>query len=153
MYNEYYPAYSPADRFVAFNRTPASEATYAQSDAEVFVVPATGGTPTRLAANDPPACTGAKSPGLTNSWPRWAPSAGQAGSKRYYWLIFSSTRRSDPSASKPITQLFLSAVVTAVNGTSEVIESTYPAVYIPAQSPLDSNHTPAWDEFKIPLPQ
>jgi hypothetical protein len=152
-YNEYFPAYSPGDTFVSFDRIGAGESIYAAPNAEVFVVPAAGGAPTRLAANDPPQCTGVTSPGVGNSWPRWAPSSSLVGSKRYYWLVFSSTRRSPPDAPTPIPQLFLCAIVTSLNGTSEVVDSTYPAVYIPAQTPTESNHTPAWDQFQLPPPR
>jgi hypothetical protein len=48
---------------------------YDQPLGEVFILPAAGGTATRLAANDPPACTGKTSPGMTNSWPKWSPQA------------------------------------------------------------------------------
>ncbi|MGD0674368.1 MAG: hypothetical protein ABSC94_03065 [Polyangiaceae bacterium] len=152
-YNEYFPAYSPGDTFVSFDRIGAGESVYGAPGAEVFVVPASGGAPTRLAANDPPQCTGVTSPGIGNSWPRWAPSSSPVGSKRYYWLVFSSTRRSPPGAPTPVPQLFLCAIVTLVNGTSEVVDSTYPAVYIPAQTPTESNHTPAWDQFQLPPPR
>ena len=91
---EYYPSLSPDDAFVAYNHVnvAASSNVYNEPQAEVYVVPATGGTPTRLAANDPAACAGTTSPGLTNSWPKWAPEATSSGGKTYYWLTFSSRR-------------------------------------------------------------
>src|SRR5690606_28998478 len=82
---EYYPDYSGDDRLIAFTRVSDFAQTFAsltdQSDrmiyyrpeSEIFVVPASGGTALRLAANDPPACTGESSPGLHNSWPKWSP--------------------------------------------------------------------------------
>jgi hypothetical protein len=43
--------------------------------------------PVRLKANDPPACaTGAKSPGVTNSWPKFAPDGPMCGTKTYLLL-------------------------------------------------------------------
>ncbi|HEY0255534.1 MAG TPA: hypothetical protein VGC41_28590, partial [Kofleriaceae bacterium] len=75
-FNEYYPVYSPDDAYVAFNRVPTGESSYNNAHAEVCIVPAAGSTtPKRLAANDPPACTAKASPGVTNSWPKWAPAA------------------------------------------------------------------------------
>ena len=40
---------------------------------EAFPFPAQGGPAVRLDANDPPACTGKKSPGINNHWAKWAP--------------------------------------------------------------------------------
>src|SRR5262249_33350033 len=72
-YNEYYPAFSPDDQLIAFNRIDKGKDTYNQPDAEVFVIPAQGGKPTRLTANDPIACSGEASPALTTPWPKWPP--------------------------------------------------------------------------------
>jgi hypothetical protein len=113
---------------------------YNQADAEVFVIPASGGTATRLAANDPPACAGLTSPGVTNSWPKWAPEATTVNGKTYYWVIFSSTRG---ETHKP--QLYVTGVV--VSG--DQVE-THAALYLWNQPADESNHTPAWDVFKIP---
>ena len=61
-YNEYYPRSLPTTRCLAFNRIPNGRQMYNKPHAEVFVIPAAGGTATRLAANDPPACTGKRRP-------------------------------------------------------------------------------------------
>lgn len=145
-YNQYYPAYSPGDTFLAYNRVSRGGAMYDAAPSEVFLVPGGGGTPVRIAANDPPACSGRTSPGLTNSWPRWSPNATTANNKRYYWLVFSSRRR--PAG---LPQLYLSAVITELSNSSEVLLVTTPAVYIPNQPENEANHTPAWDLFKIPV--
>lgn len=140
-YNEYYPALSSDDAFIAFNRIPQGQSTYDQANAEVFVIPTAGGEATRLAANDPIACGGAKSPGVTNSWPKWAPEAVQAGDSTYYWLTFSSKRGGG------VPQLYMTAMV--VKG-GQI--TTYPALYLWNQPSDEANHTPAWDVFKIPQP-
>jgi hypothetical protein len=164
-FSEYYPWFSPDDKYVAFNRSPASDNMYYDPSAEVYVVPASGGTAVRLSANDPPSCSGAKSPGATNSWPKWAPQANMCGGKTYYWLIFSSTRAKIPFdaanfkagllySDEPTSQLYLTAIVD--DGTGHL--TTYPAVYIwnqpttSAASPgsNQSNHTPLWDVVSIP---
>ena len=137
-YNEYYPTWSPDDRFLAFNRVPDGQSSYANTQAEVFVIPSSGGTPVRLAANDPPACSGKTSPGIENSWPKWAPDTTDAGGKRYYWLTFSSLRTGG------IPQLFVTPVVD--DGTTV---HSYPALYLWNQPAADHNHTPAWDNFNI----
>jgi hypothetical protein len=140
-YNEYYPALSSDDAFVAFNRIPQGQDTYNQPNAEVFVIPAAGGAATRLAANDPIACSATKSPGVTNSWPKWAPEAVKVGDRTYYWLTFSSKRDGG------VPQLYMTAVM--VQG-GQV--TTYPALYLWNQPSDEANHTPAWDVFQIPQP-
>ena len=145
-YREFYPTYSPADTLLAFNRTQAPVSSYNQPTAELAVIPGAGGTVTRLKANDPPACSGKTSPGLTTSWPRWAPKAGVAGDKRYYWLVFSSIRR---AATSTRPQLYISGIVTQAAGGKETLVAEYPAVYVTAQDPAGNNHIPAWDVFDV----
>ena len=159
---EYYPSFSPDDTLVAFNRLPQSNASvtptgqpydggmYFNPSAEVWVVPSAGGTAVRLAANDPPACTPPVTPntrvypsttGWDNSWAKWSPDVGTANGNSYYWLIFSSYRY---DVSPPRGQLYMTAVVQ-----TELSLQTYPAVYLWNQDLTTSNHTPAWDSFKI----
>lgn len=160
---EYYPAFSPDDVFVAFNHLPQSDASvtptgapydggmYFNPAAEVWLVPAQGGTATRLRANDPPACTPAVLPnprvyptktGWDNSWAKWSPEVGAWGDRKFYWLIFSSYRY---DISPPRGQLYMTAVVT-----TETSVVTYPAVYLWNQDLTTSNHTPAWETFQLP---
>ncbi len=142
-FEEYYPEYSPDDQLLAFDRIASGNNMYNSPLAEVYVIPASGGTATRLAANDPPACSGKTSPGVTNSWPKWAPLASPAsGGRTFYWVVFSSTRDE-----KGNPQLYVSPVVVA-NGTV----TTYQALYLWNQPANENNHTPAWDVFKIPPP-
>jgi hypothetical protein len=140
-WSEYYPAFSPDDQLVAFNRVPTGADSYDSPQAELFVIPSAGGTPTRLSANDPPACLNIESPGINNSWPKWSPGVATAGGRTYYWLTFSSKR--GPNNKRP--QLFVGAVVVAGN----VIEH-YPAMLLWNQPANESNHTPAWDAFTLP---
>ena len=146
-FHEFYPVYSPDDTFVAFNRTDNQPVnSYDQPAAEVFVVPGRGGSPTRLRANDPPACTGLASPGMTNSWARWAPKAESFEGQKYYWVVFSSKRR-QAAAARP--QLYVAAVVTKIDGGVETLAAEYPAIYVTAQDAAGNNHTPAWDFFEV----
>jgi mono/diheme cytochrome c family protein len=137
--NEFYPVFSADDRWIAYTRLPNDEGSYSNPQSEIFVVPAAGGMPVRLSANDPPVCANETSPGLTNSWPKWSPEVVQVGGKSYYWLIFSSRR----GANNP--QLYVTAMVVEDNRVS-----TYPALYLWNQPPDEGNHTPAWDVFQIP---
>lgn len=153
---EYYPDYSADDELIAFTRAPSvTGPVYYRPDGEIWVVPATGGTPVRLSANDPPACTGQTSPGVINSWPKWSPEMREVDGKRYYWLIFSSARSYPGQFTLPrdtysptdtrSSQLYIAGVV--VDG--DTIE-TYPAIYLYNQTTNTTNLTPAWDVFQIP---
>ena len=67
---EYYPAFSPDDKLLAFTRVTAGQEMFANPNAEMWVVPHQAGAQAkRLAANDPPACSGKSSPGVNNHWP------------------------------------------------------------------------------------
>jgi len=162
---EYYPALSHDDKLIAFNRIPAGTAAakhmqldgskdpwdgmYMQPASEVFVTPTDGGQPLRLQANDPPECTGLKSPGLNNSWGKWSPQVSSAGGRTYYWLIFSSWREGmRASNGSPIAQLYITGVVQNEQGLQ-----SYSAIYLWNQPADISNHTPAWDVFQIPTVQ
>ena len=157
-YEEYYPAYSPDDRLIAYNRVPAGENMYSNPLSELFVLPAKGGTATRLAANDPPACTGKKSPGVNNVWGRWSPVVVSVGVKRYYWLLFSSyqsdvamTRFRDRNHDlRPVmaSQLYLTAVVQSTD--SGAIQ-TYGGIYLWNQPTATINATPIWEDLEIPV--
>ena len=140
-YNEYYPTFSPDDRLVAYNRVADGQNSYNNAQAEVWVIPSAGGTAQRIAANDPPSCSGRTSPGVTNSWPKWAPAVTTVNNKRYYWLTFSSTRG---TGSNP--QLYVTPVV----DDGQTL-TTYPALYLWNQPFNENNHTPAWDSFMIPV--
>lgn len=179
-YLEYYPSFSADDKFIAFNRAPnpggsSPDGPYYNRFGEVMIVPAAGGMPTRLVANDPNACGGDDvSKGLINSWPKWSPDVFTAHGKTYYFLIFSSARKYGDEFSKQFTlppnplssfkglnqssQLYLVAVV--VDKATNAV-TTYPAVYIWNQNRTPgnggmgqgiqySNLTPAWDPFKLP---
>ena len=164
---EYYPDYSADDRFVAFNRVPnMSGYMFYRPDGEIFVVPAAGGSPVRLAANDPPTCAIKDPAGPLNSWPKWSPVVRSAEGKKYYFLVFASARKSpfllnvQGQTDKRASQLYMAPVVENADGTL----TTYPAVYLWNQQNLvngsgvdaqvselkTSNLTPAWDEFVVP---
>ena len=145
--HEYYPVFSPNDAFIAFNRAPLGVDSYNQPLAEIYLVSSQGGGLTRIAGNDPSACSGVQSPGITNSWARWAPESMDVGSSRYYWLVFSTKRRGLGP------QLFVSAVVTSIVGGTEQLVKTYPAIYVTSQPPDEANHTPAWDVFQLEPPK
>jgi len=157
---EYYPDFSADDQFIAYTRVNNTNGYfYYRADGEIAVIPAAGGTPLHLAANNPPSCSGETSPGVLNSWPKWSPTVEtDAQGNKFYFLVFSSARKYDeqfqlaPNQYTPkgtdarSSQMYLAAIMVTPSGQV----SDFPAVYIWNQTPMTSNLTPAWDEFKIP---
>jgi hypothetical protein len=185
--NEYYPSWSPDDQLIAFNVAPSTALMYNQPLAEVWVIPynnGAGGTAVRLAGNDPVACTGAAnagpaaSPGVQNTWPRWAPlpettTAGMAGNqgadgKLYYWVTFSSTRADECSlrgatggvchgpassstteAADAVGRAQLYVAAVVVDPSMNNQITTYPAIYMWNQDPGLNNLIPSWGFFPV----
>jgi hypothetical protein len=151
-FEEYYPAWSPDDKLIAFNRVPSGQVMYANPNAELFVVSTQFGQAIRLAANDPPACANKKSPGVNNHWARWSPGVQNTGKGSIYWLIFSSNRADiQPVQSKingslvQVSQLYITAVTETEDGIK-----TFPAIYLWNQPTDTLNTTPAWEAFQLP---
>ena len=110
----------------------------------------------RLAANDPPACSGKSSPGVNNHWPKWSPDRATVGNKTYYWLIFSSNRYGLPPVTTSsngqtktvqVSQLYITAVVVDEMN----VDHQYSAIYLWNQPQNRLNTTPAWENFHIPI--
>jgi hypothetical protein len=163
-HEEYYPAFFPYDKLIAFTRVPVGQEMFANPSAEMWVVFHQTGAEAkaeRLAANDPPACSGKASPGVNNHWPKWSPDRATVGNKTYYWMIFSSNRYGLPPVTTSsngqtkivqVSQLYITAVVTDVIDGKLVISPTkYPAIYLWNQPQSRLNTTPAWDNFHIPI--
>ena len=156
-YEEYYPAFSPDDKLIAYTRVPLGQEMYANPSAEMYVTfHQPGAQPQRLGANDPPKCSGKASPGVNNHWPRWSPDRATVGTKTYYWMIFSSNRYGLPPVTTTangttkvvqVSQLYITAVVADENA----LYTTYPAIYLWNQPQSRLNTTPAWDNFHIPI--
>lgn len=154
--NEYFPSFSPDDQLIAFNKVASSLTMYDQPAAEVYVVPAAGGTATPLKANQPVACTGLTSPGVQNTWPKWAPNpldpttgmpAPQVvDGNTYYWVTFSSTRSPTASGNQ---QLYVAGIV--VDSAGNITD--YAPIYLWNQNDQVNNLIPAWGEFAVPPPE
>jgi len=167
--NEYYPAWSPDDKLIAFNRVPAATSMYNEPKADIYVVAyngGMGGTEQALVSNDPVACTGEMSHAVQNTWPKWAPNPlsssadGGVGAptpqvidgKTYYWITFSSTRsptspRDTGNGNRRKQQLYVAGIV--VDNMTQAI-TTFAPIYLWNQDSTVNNLIPAWGEFSIP---
>ncbi|HXN32136.1 MAG TPA: hypothetical protein VN894_09750 [Polyangiaceae bacterium] len=167
--SEYYPAWSPDDKLIAFNRVPTGTSMYNAPKADIYVVAyngGAGGTEQALTSNTPVACTGAAPQTVQNTWPKWAPNplsnSGDGGAgvptpqvvdgKTYYWITFSSTRSPtsahDPNnGNKRFQQLYVAGIV--LDNTTQAI-TTYAPIYLWNQDFTVNNLIPAWGEFSIP---
>jgi hypothetical protein len=155
-WEEYYPAFSPDDQYVLFDRVPSGQIMYANPQAEIFVIPAKGGSATKLRANTPNACSKKTSPGVNNHFPKWSPTVRSADGKTYYWIIFSSNQADIPPATSNysqavnkqvnVSQLYMTAMVVDSSGAI----TTYPAVYLWTQDATTVNTTPVWEDLEIP---
>ena len=143
---EFYPALSPDDALLAFNSAPyenggAPDVMY-NPHATVQILKRSGTTSQPLEANKAVSCpTGVvNSDNQSNRWPKWAPAfkTGPKGEKVYF-VVFSSARRS------PHAQLYVSPVVVAADGTM----TSFGALYMRAQDPNTSNHTPVWSRANV----
>jgi hypothetical protein len=178
---EYYGSFSKDDSYIAFvsAKMQGSQGMYYNPYGEIEVIPAGGGSATRLVANDPVACpvsymqngqtmtTTPKSPGVFNSWPKWSPDVESCpDGNTYYWIVFSSARQYLPfnnsnfkmgSSDGPTSQLYITAI--SVDGSGKI--TSYPALYIwnqpttsladaPVPGQPQSNHTPVWETITIP---
>jgi hypothetical protein len=183
--NNYYPSWSPDDALIAFNSAPTSALMYNQPLAEIYIVSASGGTATRLSANDPPSCVNTvapgygSSPGVKNTWPKWAPLPEQAtGSAKgnqgtdgllYYWVTFSSTRADECSlsgatggyctgpssnttseAGDAVDRAQIYVAGVIVDPSNNNAIMTTPAIYMWNQDPGLNNLIPSWQFFPIP---
>jgi hypothetical protein len=176
---EYYPDFSPDDKYIAYNRVAqinanipnnSPPALYYRPDAEIYMRPSDGtGMATRLAANDPPACTGLTTATLHNSWPKWSPLVKTVNGDSYYFITFASARQATSmitltgsNAPEAASELFLAAIKIDAKGNI----TSYPAIYLWNQDSLVTvdpttmmptvtpqtglNLTPAWHDFVIP---
>ena len=78
-YNEYYPTFSPDDRYVAYNRVPNGQSSYNNAQRRGVRDPGGGRHAGAARGERSAAAAGKTSPGVTNSWPKWAPGRDRRG--------------------------------------------------------------------------
>jgi WD40-like Beta Propeller Repeat len=86
--NNFYPSWSPDGEWILFNRDATGDTSYDNTNGTTWVVKADGTKPpVQLAKAD-------DSPGLTNSWARWAPFPQTLGDafEPMFWVTMSSKR-------------------------------------------------------------
>lgn len=125
----YYPAFSPDGQWLAFTHHATGSRSYADDAAEIFLIPAAGGNPIRLEANDDE--DGTPLENVSNSWPTWS-----LDSKL---LAFNSKRRD------PYFDVFY----------TEINDNGHSGIAIPMPGASQQGvfeHTPFWGEPLQPLP-
>lgn len=95
-FSQYYPRVSPDGKWVAFNRS-ANGSMLIREDSDLYIMPAAGGEPRRLACNGPGA----------DSWHSWSPNG--------RWLAYASKSHSD------ITDIMLTHISPAGESSTPVI--------------------------------
>jgi Tol biopolymer transport system component len=149
--NNYYPAFSPDGKWIAFTRAltstksswsvansactgqDGSGLSYDNPSATAWIVPATGGAATALTA-----ANGA--PMKTNSWPKWGPKA----DGDFLWLSFSSTREYGNvlTGANAHHQIWITAIPRNVDVSNG--DPSTPAVWFPFQDTATKNHIGVW---------
>jgi hypothetical protein len=143
--NNYYPAVSPDGQWVLFNRSDAD--AYDDPNAELWVARIDGTGQRKLDLAN-------VGPGLTNSWPRWAPFRSNFGpdgsAEDIFWITWSSRRDFGVrliGVGRP--QIWMSPFFpgrVAAGG-----DPSAPAFRLPFQDLLSNNHIAQWTEVVVPI--
>lgn len=81
--NNYYPAFSPDSAWVLFNRSPSNASSYDAPDAQLWAVPAAGGSAVHLVRSGSD---------YGDSWPKFAPESYRHRGGSLFWITVSSRR-------------------------------------------------------------
>jgi hypothetical protein len=127
----YYPAWSPDGAWIAFNTSTGD--SYDDEDAELWVVPSSGGAAIALDNAN-------KELGLTNSWPRWSP----LPDDDILWLTYSSRRDYGYTATRGMPQVWVSAIDPAL--AEQGLDPSSPSFWLVGQDSDENNHVPVWVE-------
>lgn len=132
--NNYYPAWSPDSQWVLYNRSASNTDSFSNTvDGELWVVPKSGGSPTRLSAVSDPGWS---------SWPKWAPGVHTSNAHPVMYFTFSSNRAYGVRlASGATTQLWMAAFDPTKVGSGD---PAAPAFRLPFQDITTGNHIAQW---------
>ena len=136
--NNYYPAFTPSQDWVVFNRSPSNTESFsnagAAGDGELWAVASAGGNPRPLdAANE----------GGATSWPKFAPGLHSYHGGTLVWLTFSSPREYGLRLGKgEKVQLWMVAFDAAKAAAGE--DPSFPAFWLPFQDIAGGNHIAQW---------
>lgn len=139
--NNFYPAFSPDDAWVAFTRSPSNGGSSDAADADLFVVPSTRGMRIRLAR--------ASADGVRDAWSKWDTNVYDEGGTPLFWITFISHRPVGLHGGTE-RQLWMAAVDPTALG--EGIDGSYPAFHVPAQEDTGENLLPYWVTSVIRTP-
>ena len=141
--SNYYPAWAPDGRWVAFNRGGGASGSSAV-DGPLFIVRAddagerAGAEPIQMVNAGMTGPPFARDAG--GSWPKWSPGVGQ-----HMWIAFSSTRPYGHTETGG-PQIWVAAVDVALAAQGHDPSSS--AFWLPYQDPGSGNHIPYWARYE-----
>ncbi len=143
--NNYYPAFSPDNAWVLFDRSPTNRHSFANAsvdkdtgavpDGEIWIIPAGGGAPIRLSASTTP----------SDQWPKWMPTAQSYASGKVMWATWSSRRAyglrlaGGPTST---TQIWMVGIDPAKAAAGQ--DPSFAAFWLPFQDIGTGNHIAQW---------
>ncbi len=141
--NNYYPAFSPDNAWIIFNRSPSNrdsmsnasidDQTGAMPDGQLWLIPSGGGTPIHLQ----------KGGGDGDQWAKWTPTVQSYEKGPVQWVTFSSRREYGLRLGKQVrTQLWMAAIDPAKAASG--VDPSFPAFWLPFQDLKTGNHIAQW---------
>ncbi len=130
--NNYYPAFSPDNNWVIWNR--GRMFTAAATDAQLWIIPYDRMLPPRQMAAASPMDT-------ASSWPKWAPALTTYGADPVMYFTFSSPRAYGLRRAAGMWQLWMAAFRPNVARTGD---GSAPAFWLPFQQADRGNHIAQW---------
>lgn len=134
--NDYFPRFSPDGGYLAYVH--ATESSYGAASAELWLVPAGGGTPIALAAASHHVGATSELAGVADTMPTWAPAPGT-----HAFLAFASSRpygAVNPDGGRP--QIWISAI--DLTAPIAGVDPSEPAFWLPCQDVTVLNMMPVW---------
>jgi hypothetical protein len=135
--NNYYPAFSPTQSFIVFNRSPSNTESFSNAppagDGELWAVDAESGALVRLDN---------ASAGGSTSWPKWAPDVQTYWDGTIMWLTFSTGRPYGLRLSGGTVQLWMVGFDPKRAAAGK--DPSLPPFWFPYQDQSSGNHIAQW---------